>query len=75
MKFKVKTPNMMYSDTLGNEYSNIKIHYFESQFFGWVLGMHDAFHKNTFEEIPSYISPHLQEIQTTLTKINAAIHI
>ena len=41
----------------------------------WVLGMHDAVHKNTFEENPLYISPHLQEIQTTLTEIDAAIHV
>ena len=42
---------------------------------GWVLGMHDVFHKNTFEENPSYISPHLQEIQTALTEIDAAINV
>ena len=75
MKFKAKTPNMMYSDTLENKYYNIKIHYLESQFMGWVLGMHDAFHKNTFEENPLYISPDLQEIQTNLTEIYAAINV
>ena len=42
---------------------------------GWVLGMHDAFHQKAFEENPLYISPHLQEIQTTLTEIDAAIHV
>ena len=42
---------------------------------GWVVEIYDAFHKNTFEENPSYISPHLQEIQITLTKIDAAINV
>ena len=53
----------------------IKIYYFERQFMRWVLGMHDAFHNITFEENPLYISPDLQEIQTNLTEIYAAINV
>ena len=66
---------MTYSDTLENKCYNIKINCLESQFMGWVLEIHDVFYKNTFEENPSYTSPHLQEVQTTLTEIHAAIHI
>ena len=53
------------------KYYNVKI---KSQLMGWVFGMHDAFHKNTFEENLSCISPHLQEIKTTLTEIDATIN-